>query len=384
MKHYPSSDPRALIIGAGIAGLTTARCLQEQGFSVTVIADRFQGATTSVIAGALWEWPPAVCGFYEGQGEQALLAEQRWCVESYRRFEELAQSERTGVYWRPAIFYLDAPAAENPLELRKLREVQQHVRGFRHDAGLASRPGINVKSGFVDAYTYETPLIDTDVYMAWLMGEVLGHGGAIEWQRVYGPLATAAPALTDAYRADVIVNCTGLGARELSQDDVTPVRGAWLIVENDGRSFPVITSAHCSSLAGSTEGGNFLFIVPRGRDRLILGGIAQPDHWRTELGRERDSILDSIWRQCTRFMPCLANAIVFGHAEHRVGPRPFRRAGVRVARENGAAVVHNYGHGGSGVALSWGCAQDTARLARQAITEASGQLALPLGALASG
>ena len=58
----PTSGPRVLVIGAGVSGLTTARCLQQRGFAATVIADRFQSATTSVVAGALWEWPPAVCG----------------------------------------------------------------------------------------------------------------------------------------------------------------------------------------------------------------------------------------------------------------------------------------------------------------------------------
>jgi hypothetical protein len=54
MNHHLTSNPRALVVGAGVAG-------------VTIIADRFQSSTTSVIAGALWEWPPAVCGYYERQ-----------------------------------------------------------------------------------------------------------------------------------------------------------------------------------------------------------------------------------------------------------------------------------------------------------------------------
>ena len=383
MKHHLASDPRALIIGAGVTGLTTARCLQELGFGVTIIADRFQSATTSVIAGALWEWPPAVCGFYERQPAQALYAEQRWCVESYSRFQALSRQDGTGVYLRPVIFYLARPAAENPLELCKLRELRQHVRGFRHDAELAALPGVNARSTFVDAYSYEAPLIDTDMYMAWLLGEVLCHGGAIERRRVCGPLVTAAPGLRDAYRADVIVNCTGLGAGELSDDKVVAVRGAWLLVENDGLRFPKVTTAHCSSLVDSATGGHFLFIVPRGRDRLILGGIAQPDRWTTELGLERASISESIWRQCTKFMPCLVNAKIAEHAELRVGLRPFRRAGVRVECESGNRIVHNYGHGGSGVTLSWGSAQDAALLASEAVTGARGQLALPVAAMAS-
>ena len=380
----PTSGPRALVIGAGVSGLTTARCLQQRGFAVTVIADRFQSATTSVVAGALWEWPPAVCGYYELQPEESLRAEQRWCVESYNCFKVLAQQPTTGVYLRPVIFYLETPAEENPLELRKMRELREHVGGFLHSAELATRPGINPTSAFVDAYTYETPLVDTDIYLAWLLSEILGHGGAIEHARVDAPLVASAPQLRDTYRADVIVNCTGLGARDLADDDVIPVRGAWLLVENDGQRFPKITTAHCSSLTDSASGGGFLFIVPRGRDRLILGGIAHPERWTTELGSERASILESIRERCTEFMPCLARAEISEHSEIRVGLRPFRRAGVRVECEGGITVVHNYGHGGSGVTLSWGSAGDAALLASEAVMGADRQSGRSLVGSANG
>ncbi|HMC79917.1 MAG TPA: FAD-dependent oxidoreductase, partial [Acidimicrobiia bacterium] len=53
----------------------------------------------------------------------------------------------------------------------------------------------------------------------------------------------------------------------------------------------------------------------------------------------------------------------------RVGLRPFRRDSVRLEREPGARVIHNYGHGGSGVTLSWGCAEEVSALVKGAVGE---------------
>ena len=50
--------------------------------------------------------------------------------------------------------------------------------------------------------------------------------------------------------------------------------------------------------------------------------------------------------------------------EDLVGLRPGRME-VRLEREekNGKYLIHNYGHGGSGVTLSWGCADEVVELA---------------------
>jgi D-amino-acid oxidase len=50
----------------------------------------------------------------------------------------------------------------------------------------------------------------------------------------------------------------------------------------------------------------------------------------------------------------------------RVGLRPFRKSGVRLERgrlRDTRTVIHNYGHGGSGFTLSWGCAREVIDLA---------------------
>jgi D-amino-acid oxidase len=83
-------------------------------------------------------------------------------------------------------------------------------------------------------------------------------------------------------------------------------------------------------------------------------------------------------------MPCLANAEIFEQSELRVGLRPFRREGVRVECEGGIAVVHNYGHGGSGVTLSWGSAGEAALLASEAVMGADRQSERSLACSAMG
>ena len=60
-------NPDFLVIGAGVVGLTTALCARQAGYEVVVVAERFAPDITSVVAGALWEWPPAVCGHHRDE-----------------------------------------------------------------------------------------------------------------------------------------------------------------------------------------------------------------------------------------------------------------------------------------------------------------------------
>lgn len=103
---------KILVLGAGVSGLTTAFCLAKAGFRVSVVARDFSPRLTSNVAGALWEWPPAVCGYHTDP--VSLERSKEWCMTSYARFHDLAQDERTGVYLRDVIFYFRYPIQENP------------------------------------------------------------------------------------------------------------------------------------------------------------------------------------------------------------------------------------------------------------------------------
>src|SRR5437899_41050 len=101
----PASGRRVLVIGAGVSGLTSALCLRRRGFEVTLIAEGFAPHVTSVVAGALWEWPPAVCGHH--QDRVSLARAKSWCETSHDVFAELAGDAASGVFLRPVTFYFE-------------------------------------------------------------------------------------------------------------------------------------------------------------------------------------------------------------------------------------------------------------------------------------
>ena len=70
---------------------------------------------------------------------------------------------------------------------------------------------------------------------------------------------------------------------------------------------------------------------------------------------------NAIVERCATVVPLLRDAEVLAH---RVGLRPSRPE-VRLDEQpghHGARIIHNYGHGGAGVSLAWGCALDVLAL----------------------
>ncbi len=358
---------RILVIGAGVSGLTSALCLRRKGFEITVVADQFAPRVTSVVAGALWEWPPAVCGHHQDQ--VSLDRSKVWCKTSYEIFADLACDPATGVFLRPVTFYFQHPISDDEWQRKKVEEVRGEVQQFKHDPKLISENGINPRLGYRDAYSYLAPMIDTDAYMRWLLGEAQKAGCQIIESQVTGSLREQESSLKRQYGVDAIVNCTGLGAGELTGDVVSPLRGALIRLRNDGQTMPRITQAHCVSHDGSGEGRGFIFIVPRGADMLVLGGLAEPDESNLDIGLHNYEPIREMYQRCLEFLPILSGATIDAAEPVRVGLRPVRLQNVRLEREPGTRIVHNYGHGGSGVTFSWGCSFEVAERVAHLLAE---------------
>lgn len=347
-----------LVVGAGVSGLTCALSLRQRGFAVTVVADNFAPKVTSVVAGALWEWPPAVCGYHQDQ--QSLQRSKGWCVTSYRQFADLARASTPGVFMRSATSYFKRPVQENPLHFTKMNELKVRVDEFVHDAALIAANRVNPEIGIRDAYSHLAPMIDTDAYLAWLLNEVQQAGCRVVTRKITGNLIEQEVSICREFGVDALVNCSGLRARELVDDDLYPLRGALVRIVNDGRTMPRITQAHCVAHDESSREQDMIFIVPRGADRLVLGGLTEPDEWGLDIGLHNYEPVRKMYERCVNFLPALKNAEIDKSEPVRVGLRPVRRQNIRLEREPGTRIIHNYGHGGSGVTLSWGCAAEVA------------------------
>jgi D-amino-acid oxidase len=178
------------------------------------------------------------------------------------------------------------------------------------------------------------------VYLQYLAGRLATAGGKLEMAPRMSSLGEVAE------QAPITVNCTGSGARDLVPDpDVTPIRGQLAVVANPG-----LKTFLAEETGTSTE---LAYVLPQG-EQVVLGGTAEPGC--TDLTPD-PKIGEAILARCAELEPKLRGARIL---HHRVGLRPSRPR-VRVELD-GASLIHNYGHGGAGVTLSWGCAQEVLSL----------------------
>lgn len=280
---YPDeTSHHFLVIGGGVIGLTTAWSLLDAGHHVTIVAKEWASWTkaqrlTSQIAGALWEYPPAVCGQHIDR--ISLHHSKRWAMTSYHIWKQLADpnvgDKKSGVVMRPAGFFFPRSLDENPTEMQKMKELSiSGVMGFCRDPALAEKHRVNPQHGIVDAYEILSPQIDTDVSMEWLMQLVEAKGASFVTEEIQEDLLLIEDSLRARFCADAIVNCTGLGSATAANDaSCYPLRGAMIRVMNDGKEFPKVKSALAVSPDAASD-NEMVFIVPRNDNILYLGGMS--------------------------------------------------------------------------------------------------------------
>lgn len=310
-----SSENHVTVIGAGVAGLTTAVVLAEAGTPVQILAEDIPGPTSQA-AGAMW-------GPYLVEPKESV---DRWSQRSLEVFRELAVDPATGVRITTG---LEATRHED--------EAPDWARALPGFTPVATS---ELPAGFRSGYRFAVPLIDMPAYLGYLQDRLRAAGARIEIQRL------------DALPTDgVVINCTGMGAAKLAGDTtLRPIRGQHVVVSNLG-----LTEFFSEDTGDSPD---LLCIYPQG-DVVVLGGTAVDGVASTD---PDPHAAERILERCTAVEPRLRSADVL---EHRIGLRPTRpRVRVEAEQVQGGLLIHNYGHGGAGVTLSWGCAEEVLRLVR--------------------
>jgi D-amino-acid oxidase len=303
-----------VVVGAGVVGLSTAISLAEAGLSTRVVAAEPPSQVTSVAAGAIWG--PVRCG----PDDRC----QEWARIGLEVLGALTDEPSAGVHQAHG------------------REVAQTVASPPRWTSLLDDlrllAGAELPAGFASGWSYTAPAVSMPVYLEYLLTRYESLGGSVEYATV--------PSLTSV-DAPMVVNCTGIGARELVPDEsVVPVRGQVVVVENPG-----ISEFYIDHGADATP--EYVYAFPHG-DVVILGGTAEEGAFDLA---PRPEVSARIMRDCAAAFPALRGARVI---TERVGLRPCRPE-VRLEAEalpGGRVLWHNYGHGGAGVTLSWGCARE--------------------------
>ncbi len=167
---------------------------------------------------------------------------------SYHVYKHMAANpvlqDQFSVQMRETVFFFDKRVRDDPEQLRKMREMERSgIAGFRHDTSAVHELGLD-KKRWIDAYEVLSPLIDTDKALSRITKLVEDKGATLVVGSVTGDLLPQEQALLTNYRADAIVNASGLGSFTLANDDkVYPLRGAVLRLLNDGQKFEKIKKA---------------------------------------------------------------------------------------------------------------------------------------------
>ena len=110
---------------------------------------------------------------------EAVLREARnWFLLEFNpeTFAELVDQPATGVFMRRVTFYFRRPVVEDHFQSQKMSQLRDHVLEFVHDPDLIASNGVNPTVELRDAYSHLAPMVDTDMYMNWLMGRVRQAG----------------------------------------------------------------------------------------------------------------------------------------------------------------------------------------------------------------
>jgi D-amino-acid oxidase len=219
--------------------------------------------------------------------------------------------------------------------------------------------------GYVRIVESIRPHIDTTRYGSFLANEFQRRGGEI----VRRSIASVSELATNAAFSAVVV-CAGLGARMLAHDSrLLPLRGHVLHVPN---TINLTRSVHDDAPGGLVS---YVFVYD---DHLVLGSTLEPGEENVSPDRRH---VRSMIERCTALVSLDTGASVAPLARdadnaraglrpariHPLAPGSYEAIRLELDRSFAVPIIYNYGHGRSGVTLSWGCGEEAVALVEEAL-----------------
>lgn len=331
------------VIGAGVSGLSCGVVFAERGFRTTIFGEQIGQQTTSGAAAALW-FP------YDAEPADKVIP---WALATYKVLVNLTKHAGSGVSMIELRQYsrtgkIQIPDWAQPFVISTTPSVMSNVPSVMSTEVEKSFP--ISPSVFSSGFSLTVPLMDTTIYLADLAQRFQKAGGEIREAIRFEKLEDVDP------KFDLVINCAGIGARELAHDvDLEPHRGQVAIV-------PKIENLKCGIVCDDAP---LMYAIPRTND-CVFGGTNEISDNLAVDPRSTSQIV----AECSRVLKIDKPRVL----NERVGLRPFRKSGVRLERDklrDGRAVIHNYGHGGSGFTLSWGCVSEVSELAAAAVNQSN-------------
>ncbi|KAJ8675770.1 hypothetical protein QAD02_011556 [Eretmocerus hayati] len=325
------------VLGGGCVGLTTALHLTQELRNtdrIDVVAASFDESITSYVAAGIFR----ISSAFSAPTDQLT---KKWIDDSYNFYESIsrsAEASNAGVTNISGYLFSNSSPSEQTEWMKDL--VPLYRKATDRELKLV---GGNWKYG-----TFMTTLLtQPNQYLPWARHKLREKGVNFMNRSV-----ESFQELTGTY--DIIVNCTGLGSRQLCNDrKLVPIKGHVIKVK-------------APWLKTFFYGGVETYIIPGTDGTTTLGGNREFESWDKSICPYQ---IAAIRDRCEKLVPSLKKAEV---VKEKTGLRPHREGGVRVEVERiqtgsgRAMIIHNYGHGGYGICAAPGTSKYAVELTKNA------------------
>ena len=345
------------ILGGGVIGITTAISIQMTGYDTKLYTEHRPDKIDE------YDAPEALTSMYAAASVKPSTVQKNNLKEtlaiSQNIFKKLSQTDFPVHQERHYVL------SEKDIKEPEYKNVVENFTRITDETNIPKRKNISN----IDGWYFDTYFVNTLDYISKLYKFYEDIGGIVNKEYLEKDEFLNLP-------SDILINCTGNWSRDIFDDDkMYAYRGHLIHIPINKK--PSDNRGEYSSYSYKTENGDSAYVYAR-NDKLILGGTNQKgiydskmDTWEPinpqnqdmiQIGKNKipSHILNINKEILSEFMGIKVN---LDDAKSVIGYRPVRDIhgdGVRLELEKlqDKSVIHNYGHGGAGVTLSWGCAKE--------------------------